>query len=64
MADLSDLLETVAGSAKRLESGDKVIEQQSIKDLIEADRYLKQQASARAGRYPFRTVKLSPPGTQ
>jgi hypothetical protein len=64
MADLSEQIEDAANAPRRSESGDKVIESHPIKDLIEADRYLAGKRAAAARRSPFRTVTLSPPGTQ
>lgn len=62
MADLSDTIESVAGAPKRTSVDDQMVEEHSIKDLIEADRYLAEKTAATRSSLPIRFQRLNPPG--
>lgn len=62
MADLSTTIETAAQGPHRVKGEAGEAEQQRLKDLIEADRYLQQVASARQKRGGLRFLRLLPPG--
>lgn len=67
MSDITDAMETnAAGPAKVTVDGESV-EQHSLKDLIEADRYLASRtavtSTAANTRRGLRFNKLTPPGT-
>lgn len=62
MADLTPTIEESAAKAKSVVIDGQQIERQSLRELIDADRYLK---GAEATRQPHRGIrfnKLSPPG--
>ena len=55
------IAENAAGPAKAAVDGQSV-EQHSLKDQIEADRYLASKRASRGRGLGVRLVKLSPPG--
>ena len=63
MTDLADTIETAAGNPARASADGLSVDQQPIKDLIEADQYLASKAVAKKGRLGMRTATFSPPGT-
>lgn len=64
MSDLSTTIETKAAKARRKKSGDVEMEERSVAELIEADRYLAAKtASASGKKFGIAFVKLKPGGT-
>jgi hypothetical protein len=66
MADLTDDIETAAENPKKVLSDGLLTEEHGLQDMIAADRYLRQQASAAAtanGQLPIQLFKFKPPGT-
>ena len=59
--DLSDAISTNAQQPKKMTGDEGSVEQHSLSEQIEADRYLKSNAAARRG-LGMRHVKLIPPG--
>lgn len=64
MSTLSNQIETDAAKAKKLKSGDFEKENRPLAELIEADRYLAEQAAVTAAnRRGVILTKLRPPGS-
>lgn len=63
--DLSSTIASAAASPKRAQGDEGAVEMHSLKDQIEADRYLaNKDAAASANRkLGMRHFKLRPPGT-
>lgn len=61
MADLEDSISTSAQQPRKVTGDEGSIEQHSLPDQIEADRYLKANAAASRG-LGIRHVKIIPPG--
>lgn len=57
MPDLTDLIETAAQKPASASVGDRSASAVSIPNLIEADKYLKQQEAAAANANPIRMIK-------
>ncbi len=57
----TDIAENAQGPAKAVIDG-QVVEQHSLKDQIEADRYLASKAAAKNPRHGVGFVKMRPPG--
>lgn len=62
MADLSSEIETKAGKALRRKAGDVELEERSLEELIEADRYLASKTGTSGTKRGIAFVKLKPPG--
>lgn len=65
MPDLSETIETVAAGPAEVVSDGTSVTSQSLPDLIEADRYLKQQSalgSAGSAWNCLRPARVVPPG--
>jgi hypothetical protein len=58
--DLTDTIIETLQNPKRVQSEVGSVENQSVQDVIAADKYLKQQAAAKSGRPPIRFAKLVP----
>lgn len=66
MADLTDDIETNAAQPKKVLTDGLLTEEHSLKDQIEADRYLKQQQAADEianGKLPIQMFVFKPPGS-
>lgn len=61
--ELDDAILENAQGPKKVESDGTSVEQHSIADQIEADRYLNSKAASRSGGLGIRMFKISPPGT-
>lgn len=61
MADLSDTIETAAGQPKEVQIDGQIVKSHDLDQLVEADRYLKQQSAAGKKTSGLRFVKLSQP---
>ena len=61
MADLEDTILDVAGNPKRLKGDVGEVEEHSIAELLEADRYLREQTTRAAGKSPVRFQKITGP---
>jgi|14BtaG_2_1085337.scaffolds.fasta_scaffold105634_1 hypothetical protein len=57
MADLSSQIETNAAGPKKAKSDEGEFEQHSLKEQIEADRYLNNRGAARAKGFGLRVVR-------
>jgi len=60
MADISDELEAAAGKPKQITIDGNSVSQHSLKEMVEADRYLRQQTASDQGKRPFTFYKLRP----
>lgn len=60
--DLKDVIQQNAEGPESAEVDGVRTKQHSLRDQIEADKYLAGKTSAQAGGMGFRFVKLSPPG--
>ena len=56
MADLSARIEEAAADPKRMTTDAGSVEEHDLEQLIEADKYLQQQAAAKSPRYSQRPV--------
>ena len=63
MHDLKELLKTAASGPKRAKGDAAEVEQYSLKDLIEADKYLAAKEAMKDPAKGFKRVKIVPPGT-
>lgn len=64
MADLTTTIETSAAGPAKASGDSGSVEQHNLKDVIEADKYLKQATAVSTNpRFGLRFAKLSPPGT-
>jgi hypothetical protein len=66
MPDEPDLSETIAENAvgpKRAKGDQGEMEQHSLKDQVEADRYLRNREAAKAGPRALRLARIVPPGS-
>lgn len=63
MADLSARIEEAAADPKRMTTDAGSVEEHDLGQLIEADKYLQQQAAAKAPHRRLRYGKYIPPGT-
>ena len=61
--DLTDSIAEAAKSPKRVQGDAGSVEQHSLKDQIEADRYLASKNAAKSRNSGLRISKLVPPGT-
>lgn len=61
--DLTDAITEAAADPQRVSVDGVSADARPLKDLIEADKYLKQQAATKKGRRGFRISKMIPPGT-
>jgi hypothetical protein len=61
--DLSDTIATNAAGPDSVTADGVSVKQRSLKDLIDADRYLSGKAVADDPRAAFTRVKIVPPGT-
>jgi hypothetical protein len=62
MADLTDEIEENAAAPKRVAIDGVSVDEHSLPDQIDADRYLKGQTAASKPHAGLRFVKLIPPG--
>ena len=63
MADLAPNIETNAAGPRSVEVDGTKVESQSLKDQIEADKYLAAKAAAKnGGFFGLRISKIVPPG--
>ena len=65
MSDLTPTIETLAGKPLEVETEEGRSKQRSLKELIEADKYLKNAGTAAAtnlGGFGVRFGKFRPPG--
>jgi hypothetical protein len=62
MSDLASQIETNAQGPRRASGDQGSMEQHSLLDQIEADRYLRGQQALRKGKLGIRFAKLVPPG--
>ncbi len=63
MADLSTEIETSAQEPKRMRVDGNEVEQHSLTDQIEADRYLASKAAASSAKRGFTIAKFKPSGS-
>ncbi len=61
---MSETIEQQAASPKKVVVDGLTVESHSLKDQIEADRYLKTQQAMRSPSRGLRLSKLVPPGAQ
>ena len=61
--DLSNTIRESAQTAKRAKGDNGEMEQHSLTEQIEADRYLRNQDAAKRGPGGLRFSKLIPPGS-
>jgi len=62
MTDLSDRIETVAGQPQAVSGDAGSMKNPDLDDLIKADRYLAEKATATGAKVGIRLSKLVPPG--
>ncbi|MEM9108600.1 MAG: hypothetical protein AAGC72_01095 [Planctomycetota bacterium] len=62
MSDLSTNITTNASGPKKASTGDVTVEQHSLKDQIEADKYLKGQTATNKSKLPIRLARIKPGG--
>lgn len=62
MTDLSSNIASDAAKAKRTKAGDLEIERRSLKEQIDADRYLASKTATAGAKRGIAFVKLKPPG--
>ena len=60
--DLKDVIRESAEGPESAESDGVRVKQHSLKDQIEADKYLAAKETARSNRLGIRLVKIVPPG--
>lgn len=60
---LDDAIRENAGGPKRASGDAGSVEQHSLKDQIEADRYLNSKAAVKKKRLGIKVTKAIPPGT-
>lgn len=63
MPDLSDQIEENASGPKRMKVEGHEAEQHSLKEMIEADEYLKANEAAASPKRGFLQQRLKPPGS-
>lgn len=63
MSDLKDKIEELATQPQRVSTDAGTVESRSLKELIEADKYLQEKETATNPTKQFRFAKLIPPGT-
>jgi hypothetical protein len=61
--DLSDAIAENAAGPKRAKGDQGEMEQHSLKDQVEADRYLRNREAAKAGPRALRFSRIVPPGS-
>ena len=61
--DLSETIRESAQTAKRAKGDNGELEQHNLKDLVEADRYLRNREAATAGPRALRFSRIVPPGS-
>lgn len=61
MADLSNDIETNAVAPKRVKTDEGEFDQHSLKEQIEADRYLQGKAASRASGFGLRVARVKSP---
>ncbi len=61
---LEDDIQTAASQPKRGKEDGLEIEQRSIHEMIEADKYNKSKSALNKGTFGFKIFKIKPPGTQ
>lgn len=61
MADLSANIETNAAAPKRVKTDEGEFEQHSLKDQIEADRYLNSKKASKAKGFGIRVARVKSP---
>jgi len=62
-SDLENAIEENAGGPKKASGDSGSVEQHSLKDQIEADKYLASKQAARAKGLGIKLAKISPGGT-
>ncbi|MCL2645619.1 MAG: hypothetical protein FWD61_01275 [Phycisphaerales bacterium] len=62
MHDLKEFINTNASGPKRAKGDSGEVEQHSLKDLIEADKYLAAKEALKNPSKGFTRVKIVPPG--
>jgi len=60
--DLKDAIKEAAQNPESAEADGVRVKQHSLKDQIEADKYLAAKETARSNRLGIRLVKIVPPG--
>lgn len=63
MSDISDALESNATGPAEVTTDAGTVKQHSLKDQIEADKYLTNKSAVEQNRRGLRFNKLVPPGT-
>ena len=61
--DLKEIIKTNLSGPKRVKGDSAEVEQYSLKDLIEADKYLAAKEAMKDPAKGFKRVKIVPPGT-
>ncbi|MCL2645428.1 MAG: hypothetical protein FWD61_00315 [Phycisphaerales bacterium] len=61
--DLKDIIKTNLSGPRRAKGDSAEVEQHSLKDLIEADKYLAAKEAMKDPSKGFKRVKIVPPGT-
>lgn len=59
--EIEDVIQDTAEGPKEAASGDVMVKQHDLGDLIDADRYLKSKDAANTG-FGVRRFKVKPPG--
>jgi len=60
---LEDMIQQNAAGPRKASADGVVVEQHSLKDQIEADRYLESKKAARAKGLGIKLIRISPGGT-
>ena len=63
MTDLSANIATNAVAPKKVKTDEGEFEQHSLKELIEADRYLQGKAASRASGFGLRVARVKSPSS-
>lgn len=62
MSDLAEQIQDVASSPKQHTVDGETVAEHPLRDLIDADQYLGEQAARRRRKLPIRIQQLKPPG--
>lgn len=61
--NLADEIRDAAASPKSSDHDGTMTQERDLRELIEADRHLTEQAAAKSKRFGLRFAKMLPPGT-
>lgn len=60
MSDITDAIETNAGKPKKAAVDGQSVEQHTLPEQIEADKYLRERTAATRNKLPVRFAKIQP----